>query len=560
MNPYNQYFCGNDGGALEITNEMTSGTYRAAEWFSEWATGGRSAAGVAVTGYTALTHCPLWQGVNIIAGDFGQTPVRLLKDEFDEQRKHPAWNLLRVRPNQLQTPSVWKETMMQWALIWGNGVSWIRRQGSRPVELIPLRPDCLWHEVIAFEDRQIILYHYQGPYRFAPQYTFFPHEVVHFQGLTGDGVWGYPLFQIARETIGHGLALEKHGNATFANGATPGGVLEAPVGNGISKNAEARANLRKEWNEVHRGPDKAGAVAILWEGITFKQMQQSNVDSEWIEAKKLGIYEAAGLLNLPPHKLGALEDSSVRANLEEQNADYVNRTLNRHYNRADEEYRRKLLTEVELMADIYQFKHDSDSFLRGDIDTLTTVADRCVKAELMNRNEGRRMIGLPPYEGGDKFGSPAINPQSSDGKESPDNGRPAGAKTEHMAVNNTHRALLYDRVLHLIECESTRLRHAAANTKNFLAWIDDFYLGGFKMLALAKSIMGPSLSACSAVGMECRGFDNAIAAYAKKRHAQCLEACSNVTKEGLPDAIEALIGSEQSLIAQGLLATALGEV
>ncbi len=394
-----QYICGNDGDAQEIRNEATSGTYRPADWFTQWANGGRSDAGVAVTGYTALTHCPLWQGVNIIAGDFGQTPVRLLKNEFDEQKQHPSWNLLRVRPNQLQTPSVWKETMMQWALIWGNGVSWIRRQGSRPVELVPLRPDCLWHEMVAFEDQQVVLYHYKGPYRYSEQFTFFPDDVVHFQGLTSDGVWGYPLWQIAKNTIGQGLAIEKHGNSTFANGAVPGGVLEAPEGtasNSIGKNPERREELRNEWNRVHRGPDRAGAIAILWEGITYKAMSQTNIDSQWIEAKKMSVLEAASLLNLPPHKLGAMEDTANRATLEEQNADYVNRTLNRHYNRADEEYRRKLLTDKEWRSDDYCFQHQSDAFLKGDIDTLTTVADRCVKATLMNPNVGRRMIGLPP--------------------------------------------------------------------------------------------------------------------------------------------------------------------
>jgi HK97 family phage portal protein len=556
MQPYSQYICGHDGDALEVRNEATSGLRAPAQWLTDWATGGRSAAGVAVNGYTALTHCPLWQGVNIIAGDFGQTPVRLLRNEFDEQKKHPSWNLLRVQPNQLQTPSIWKETMMQWSLIWGNGVSVIIRHGSRPAELIPLRPDCLWHEVIDFHDMQVVLYHYRGPYRNSKQYVFFPWDVVHFQGLTSDGVWGYPLWQIAKETIGHGLALEKHGSSTFANGATPGGVLEAPAGNAISKDKEARANLRSEWNAVHRGPDKAGAVAILWEGITFKQMTQTNVDSQWIEAKKAGIYDAAALLNLPPHKLGALEDSSVRANLEEQNADYVNRTLNRHYNRADEEYRRKLLTEKEWQSDEFQFKHDSDAFLKGDIDTLTTVADRCVKATLMNPNEGRRLLGLKPYPGGEKYGSPAINPTTpqrpEDGKESPDNGRPRNQ------VENAHKDLLYDRILHLLECETTRVRHAAKSVKNFVEWLDEFYVGGeAKFTTLASSVMATSVSASRSAGIQVE-YAPALAKYAKHRHSVLLEACSGVTKDGLPAAIEKLINSERELVAQGLLATALG--
>jgi HK97 family phage portal protein len=552
MNFTNQYICGSNGDALEIRNEATSGVYRPAEWFSEWATGGKSDAGVPVTGYTALTHCPLWQGVNIISGDFGQTPVRLLRNEFDEQRQHPSWNLLRVRPNELQTPSVWKETMMQWALIWGNGVSWIIRQGSRPVELIPLRPDCLSHEVMAFEGRQVLLYHYRSPYRSGLELDLFPDDVVHWQGLASDGVWGYPLWQVGRNTIGHGLALEKHGNKQFSNGARPSGVLEHPS----KLSPEALAHLRKEWNAVHAGSDNAGKIAILWEGMKFNATSMTNIDSQWLDAKKMSVYEAAALLNLPPHKLGALQDSSVRANLEEQNADYVNRTLNRWYNRADEEYRRKLLTDKEWRSDEYQFKHDSDAFMKGDIDTLSTVADRLVKAELANRNEGRRMLGMPPYAGGEKFGSPAINPQApqqpEDAKASPDNGRPRNQ------VQNAHRELLQDRILHLLECESTRLRHAAKSAKNFVEWLDEFYVNeDSKFAAIADSVMGTSVSASRSAGInvECAP---ALANYAKHRHATLLEACSNVNKDQLPDAVEKLINSERELVAQGILATSLG--
>jgi HK97 family phage portal protein len=556
----NQFLCTNDGGPVEITNQ-TSGFRTPATWLTDWATGGKSDAGVAVNGYTALTHCPLWQGVNIIAGDIGCVPIRLVKDEFNDQRRHPAWNLLRVRPNDMQTPSVWKETMIQWALIWGNGVSWIRRQGNRPTDLIPLRPDCLRPEVLEFDGEQVMIYHYHSPLT-GKNYSFMADDVIHIQGLTGDGIWGYPLYQVARNCIGQGLALERHGNSMFANGAVPGGVLESPVGGAINKDVEARRNLREEWNALHRGPDKAGAIAILTEGITYKQISHTNVDSQWIEAVKLSIIQAAGLLNLPPHKLGSMEDSSTRSNLEEQNADYVQRTLTRHFNRCSEEFRRKLLTVNEWLSDQFQFVWDVDTFMKADIDTLTSVVDRLVKATVINPNEGRRMLGKPPREGGEVYGSPAINPNQKgpeDGAESPDNGRPQGATTE-----NAHRELLLDRISHLLEREGHNLNRAAVSAKLFVRWLDEFYLGRDgetpTIDTLAESITGPSIRACCAAGVDARGITAAVRSYAKTRHAQILEACSSVTKEQLPAAIDSLAANNTTLVAQGLLATALGEI
>jgi HK97 family phage portal protein len=603
------------GDAFEVQNAAISTARSPQAWFYDWATGGGgSDAGVAVTGYTALTHCPLWQGVNIIAGDIGQVPIRLVKDTFDEQRKHPAWNLLRVAPNAMQTPSVWKETMIQWALIWGNGVSWIPRRGARPEELIPLRPDCLRPEVIEYGNKPVILYHYDSPAT-GKQYVFNQDEVIHIQGLTGDGIWGYPLFQIARNTIGHGLALEKHGNKNFANGARPSGVLEHPA----KLSPEAVANLRREWDAVHSGSNNSGKIAILWEAMKFNPISMTNIDAQWLDAKKLNRVDCASLLNLPAHKLNALEDSSVRSNLEEQNEVYKQMTLTRWSNRMNDEFKRKLLTVSEWQSDQFEFVFDFDAFLRADIDTLTQVGDRCVKAEIMNRNEARLLIRLPPYPDGEKFGSPAINPAEGQNPEaltakaigdilqslylavvngviSPNEARaiarqagadlpdlpgdagevqykeervettPEPAKTEpqnrSFDVQAAHRELMYDHILSFVEAESNYLTRAASRAKNFTAWLDEFYLGNAeqpaKIQELSDTIMGSSVKACLAAGFDARGVANTVAKYAKQRHKLCLEACGNVTQEELPATIKTLVGSNKSLVAQGLLATALG--
>lgn len=555
MTPYNQFFAGHDGDALEIRNEATSNWRAPASWMYDWATGGlgQNDAGVSVNGYTCLTHCPLWQGVNIIAGDLGQVPIRLVKDEFNDQRNHPAWSLLRVRPNEMQTPNLFIETIIQWALVWGNGVALVLRQGSRPIELVPLRPDCLWPELVGYEGQQTLLYHYSSPTT-GTQYVFFPDDLLHIQGLTGDGIWGYPLWQIARNTIGHGLALEKHGNKQFSNGARPGGVLEHPAKLGD----EARQNLRKEWEAVHGGADNAGKIAILWEGMKFNATSLSNIDAQWIEAKKLNRVDVASLLNLPAHKLNALEDSSVRSNLEEQNETYKQMTLTRWATKLNQEFKRKLLTDAEWKSDKFEFVFDWDAFMRADIDTLMQIGDRGVKAEILNRNEARRLLGYAPYPGGERFGSPAINKTPEDGKDEPDNGRPPGSVSNRVfGVENAHKNLIYDRFLHLLEAESNRLRTAASGAKNFVSWLDSFYVGG-QFEALSESVMGVSAAAAQAVGLPAN-YKISVMQYAKQRRAALLEACSTVTKDELPEMVERFIGDEKQAIAQGLLATALGE-
>ena len=547
--------------ALEITNTgQTSGNTSPAAWFLDWASAGTSSdSGIKVNGYTSLMHCPLWQGVNIISGDIGQVPVRLLRNEFDEQKSHPAWRLLRLRPNKLQTPSVYTETIMQWALIWGNGVAWIDRTGSRPTDLIPLRPDCLWPELIAFDEQQLVLYHYWSPTS-GREYVFFEEDVIHIQGLTGDGVWGYPLHEIAKNTIGHGLALEKHGNRSFRNSARPSGVLKHPG----KLSPEARSNLRSEWNEIHSGVENTGKIAILGEAMEFQAMSMTNIDAQWIEAKKYNRLDAASLLNLPAHKLNALEDSSVRSNLEEQNSDYAQRTLTRWFNRLSEEYRRKLLTEREWLSDEYQFVFDIDAFLRADIDTMSNVVDRLIKAEVLNRNEGRRYFRLPPYSGGERFGSPAINPQkdfNGDTEEKTPDNEPKGDDGKQIAVRTALKDSLLERLEHVIQIESSELMKAAKGAKNFVGWLDSHYQhddgNESKLMKLYDSVMNKHIVAAELAGISTLDLRPMVHSWALQRHKTILEACSLVEKSQLQDCIRAFVVANPGDVANQLVSVSL---
>lgn len=557
----NQFIATAGSEMFEVKNLATSGNTYPKEWFFEWATGGHdNDAGVTVNGYTALTHCPLWQGINIIAGDLGQVPIRLMKDEFDEQKNHNAWQLLRVRPNSFQTPSVFIETMVQWAILHGNTVCYTPKAGSRITQIIPLRPECVWPMVMGDESGNMqLVYHYTSPTS-GSQYVFLQDEVIHIQGLTGDGMWGYPLHQIAKNTIGHGLALQKHGNRFFKNGAQPGGVLQHPG----KLSPEAVKNIRADWERIHGGAGNAGRIAILWEDMEYKAVSLTNVDAQWIQAKQLDAVDAARLLNLPAYKLNSQDHMAANANLEEQNETYKQMTLTRWANRMDEEFRRKLLTTSEWMSDRYRFMFDWDHFMKADVETVMSVGASGVASAILSPNEVRRKMGMPPYDGGDEYGSPHINPNPEGKTDAPfAEEKPAEPQNRLLNMQNAHEALLLDHMLVFLKRESISLAQAAKESTNFIRWLDDFYgaddwSAAPKIVALCETVMGSSIRASCAAGVDARGIAISIENYAKSRHSQLLDLCSTVTKEQLPEAIEKLNQSERTYIAQGLLATALG--
>ena len=62
------------------------------------------------------------------------------------------------------------------------------------------------------------------------------------------------------------IACEEYGAKFFANGATPGGILEHP---GVVKDPE---RVRESWNSAFGGSSNSNKVAVLEEGMTLRDL------------------------------------------------------------------------------------------------------------------------------------------------------------------------------------------------------------------------------------------------------------------------------------------------
>ena len=376
-----------------------------------WSDGGafgssRTDSGERVSPSTAIMHGPVWQAINILAGDVGQMPVHKMRRkgrEISKDRRHAAERLLVDEPNGWQTPSELKEFLMQSALLWGNGICGIvRDQARRPIGLIPFMPSRTRYDRLG-DGSHWIMTRLGGA---RDEETAVPaSDTIHLRGLASDGFWGLSAVDVARNVIGHGLALEKHGNKTFKNGATPSGVLqtEATIDN------EVRRRMRDEWQQVYSGSDNAGRVLILQGGLSYEPISMSNADAQWLEARKVDREFIASIFNVPAFKLNALDNGSVRGNLEEQNKDYFMTSLARWTNKLAEEFRRKLLTIQERKSGNHFFRWFPEAFLRGDTGTRFATYATAIGARIMSPNEAREKEDLNPYDGGDEFLNPAID-------------------------------------------------------------------------------------------------------------------------------------------------------
>ena len=325
---------------------------------------GQTSAGRAVNEQTAMQVTAVYACVRILAEAIAGLPLCVYRyTENGSKEKvldHPLYALLHDEPNSEMTSFIFRETMMSHLLLWGNAYAQIIRDGRGQVlGLYPLLPSKM---DVSRADNGELVYTYNrsidnyGSKKRTEQIQLRREEVLHIPGLSFDGLIGYSPIAMAKNAIGMALATEDYGATFFANGATPGGVLEHP---GVVKDP---AHLRESWHAQFSGKNSHN-VAVLEEGMTFHQMSIPPEEAQFLETRKFQIDEIARIFRVPPHMVGDLEKSSF-SNIEQQSLEFVKYTLDPWVIRWEQAMHQALLLPDEKPALFVKF--NVDGLLRGD--------------------------------------------------------------------------------------------------------------------------------------------------------------------------------------------------
>jgi len=348
---------------LEARSSMSSPP----EWLIKWFGGGKTASGATVSNYTALNYNALWACVRVICKPVATMPLHLYErlDGGGKQRAtgHPNYNLLHSRPNSEMTALTFKDTLTAHVLTWGNGYAEIEfNRAGRPVALWPLTPNRVTPErnlVTKELEYKVNLFGINGPQK-DDYVTLKPQQVFHIPGPGFDGIKGYSVLTMFRESIGLGLSMQEYAARFFGNGAMPAGVLEHP---GAIKDP-GKDYLRNSWNEMHQGLSKTHRIAILEEGMKYHQIGISPEDAQMLDSRKFGQLEMASIFQIPPHKVTHMEDATF-SNVEQENQSFLSDTLLYWLVLWEQTYNWKLLTPAEQKKYFAEFL--TAHMLRGDI-------------------------------------------------------------------------------------------------------------------------------------------------------------------------------------------------
>lgn len=365
---------------------------------------GRTTSGKTVNERTALQTTAVYACVRILSETIASLPLHVYRYTEGGKAKdteHVLYTLLHDEPNPDMTSFVFRETLMSHLLIWGNAYAQILRDRSgQVIGLYPLLPDQM---SVHRSEKGKLYYVYNRYEEDNPNFqekgsiVLSQEEVLHIPGLGFDGLIGYSPIALAKNAVGMTLACEEYGASFFSNGANPGGVLEHP---GILKDP---GKVRDSWNAVYQGTRNAHKVAVLEEGMSYKQIGIPPEEAQFLETRKFQINEIARLFRIPPHMVGDLEKSSF-SNIEQQSLEFVKYTLDPWVVRFEQALKKSLLLPEEKKTHFIKF--NVDGLLRGDYQSRMNGYAIGRQNGWLSTNDIRELEELnpiPPEEGGDLY-------------------------------------------------------------------------------------------------------------------------------------------------------------
>jgi len=364
-------------------------------WMPAWS-------GESVTIQTALNHSVVYACNKLISESLGMLPLSMKKTAGAgtiEATTHPVYGCLKNAPSDEMTAKSFKETLTSHRLLAGMGYAHIiRRSGTGvAVEMHPLIPSQVTPDrehdgakrlVYIVKERGVA----DKTYTLTPGK---PQDLLVMKGLGWDGLRGYSVIAMGRQSIGTAISAERNVARFYARGGRVPYVIEMKS---KFKTDQDFQKWRAEWEATTADPNRA---PILENDMTYKQTGLNLVDSQMLETRLFDIHEICRWFLVSPHLVGDLSRATF-SNIEQLALEFVKMTLHTHIISWEQELWRCVLTPEEKHQG-YFFKYNVNALLRGDFASRMAGYSTLLQNGIASCNEVRDLEDWNPFKGGDAY-------------------------------------------------------------------------------------------------------------------------------------------------------------
>jgi HK97 family phage portal protein len=318
--------------------------------------GRASSTGDGVTFDRAMQLSVVFSIIRVISEDIASLSYNIIQNNDGENLIDRDFYLNRLinMPNNLMSGFHFREAMAMNVVGQGNAYARIHFDNSgRASELEKFDNSDVSVEVTRINGRNQIFYHINGD-----RIPLMGYEVLHYKGLSTDGLIGLSPISILRNTIGENISAQEFSQEFYDGGARLSGVLEAEG----TLSDEAYHRLIQTWREKHEGRN-AQKTALLEGGVKYNPISLSPVDADILKTRTFGIEEIARPFRVPLHMIQQLA-RSTNNNIEHQGLEYVKYCLRPWAKRFEVEDNMKLVLPKDQSKQYFEF--NMESLLRGD--------------------------------------------------------------------------------------------------------------------------------------------------------------------------------------------------
>jgi len=340
---------------------------------------GHTVSGANINETTALTISTVYACTYKIASTVASLGLEVYEKsgrEIQPANVHPAYDVIKYRPNEYQTAYEFWETIVSMAVLHGCGYALIERDNRGYVtNLIGLD----YYDV----DRKFV----NGQPVFSVKNVGMVQaenmlEICNLQRKS-------PI-RLHRENLGLAKAAEEFGAEYFGSGGQMTGILSSDQ----PLKKEQMDIIQGSWNSAAR---QAGTKLLPF-GFKYSRISISPDEAQFIETRKFQAEEICRIFSVPP-TLVQLESQTTYNNVEQQNLQFARHTISPWAKRIEQEIDRKLIQSRER-PQIYS-KFLLNDLYRGDMQSRASFYTQMLQNGVLNINEVREREDLNPTDGGD---------------------------------------------------------------------------------------------------------------------------------------------------------------
>ena len=393
-----------------IFNEQRGQTdYTLAEMLATRTAGLANWSGEKVDQYTALGIPAVLACVSLLADSIASLPMRVQR--WDQGRKiyvdSPTW---LKKPNNNQQKFGFIHQIIASLALHGNSYIFVDRdRQGRVVAVENIHPNNVkvhmrgMEKIYEMKDKTILtnnnILHIV--------WFSYPQEAV-----------GLSPIKMQKNTMGLALAMERHINQFYSQGATPSSVLETDR----DLTADQASSLQATWTSHHTRSRKP---AVLTGGLKWKAVSAEAGES-LVQARDQVTQEIARIFRIPSYLINSKGDSQTYSNVESAGINFVRHTLLAWISRLED----NLST---LIAGQSFINFDTSYYLRGDQLSRIRAGQAGISTGIFTPNEVREWFDYEPYENGDDF---YLGIQGAVANEGKPLGTDVGSAYDEMGDNN----------------------------------------------------------------------------------------------------------------------------